>query len=103
MGVAALHAANRPRVTRGAPWVVSRYADALAVLKDDRFSNDFTSKMPWTPRSTRALTHSMLKRDPPDHTRLRALIFRGLEELPVEFGATVPTRSGASPRPGGRT
>jgi cytochrome P450 len=65
-------------------WVVSRYADVLAVLKDDRFSNDFTSKMPWTPRSTRALTHTMLNRDPPDHTRLRALVNKAFTPRVVE-------------------
>ena len=65
-------------------WVVSRYADALSVLKDDRFSNDFTSKMPWTPRSTRALTHTMLNRDPPDHTRLRALVNKAFTPRVVE-------------------
>jgi cytochrome P450 PksS len=65
-------------------WVVSRYADVLSVLKDDRFSNDFTSRMPWTPRSTRALTHTMLNRDPPDHTRLRALVNKAFTPRVVE-------------------
>ena len=65
-------------------WVVTRYADALAVLKDDRFSNDFTSKLPWTPRTTRALTHTMLNRDPPDHTRLRALVNKAFTPRVVE-------------------
>jgi cytochrome P450 PksS len=65
-------------------WVVSRYADVLAVLKDDRFSNDFTSKLPWTPRTTRPLTHTMLNRDPPDHTRLRALVNKAFTPRVVE-------------------
>jgi cytochrome P450 len=65
-------------------WVVSRYADVLAVLKDDRFSNDFTSKLPWTPRTTRPLTHTMLNRDPPDHTRLRGLVNKAFTPRVVE-------------------
>lgn len=65
-------------------WVVSRYADVQAVLKDDRFSNDFTAKLPWTPRTTRPLTHAMLNRDPPDHTRLRALVNKAFTPRVVE-------------------
>jgi cytochrome P450 PksS len=55
-------------------WIVTRYADVLALLKDDRFSNDVTAKLPWVPRTTRPLTQHMLNRDPPDHTRLRTLV-----------------------------
>lgn len=65
-------------------WVVSRYADVLAVLKDDRFSNDITSKLPWTPRAMRPLTHHMLNRDAPDHTRLRTLVNKAFTPGVVE-------------------
>jgi cytochrome P450 PksS len=65
-------------------WVVSRYADVLAVLKDDRFSNDITSKLPWTPHAMRPLTHHMLNRDPPDHTRLRTLVNKAFTPAVVE-------------------
>jgi cytochrome P450 len=65
-------------------WVVSRYADVLALLKDDRFSNDFTAKLPWTPRATQPLTRHMLNRDPPDHTRLRTLVNKAFTPRVVE-------------------
>jgi cytochrome P450 PksS len=65
-------------------WVVSRYADVVAVLKDERLSNDFTSKLPWTPRATRPLTRHMLSRDPPDHTRLRTLVNKAFTPRVVE-------------------
>jgi cytochrome P450 len=65
-------------------WIVTRYADVLALLKDDRFSNDFTSKLPWVPRSTRPLTRHMLTRDPPDHTRLRTLVNKASTPRVVE-------------------
>ena len=65
-------------------WVVSRYADVLAVLKDDRVSNDITAKLPWTPHALRPLTHHMLNRDPPDHTRLRTLVNKAFTPGVVE-------------------
>ena len=65
-------------------WIVTRYADVLALLKDDRFSNDFTSKLPWVPRTTRPLTRHMLNRDPPDHTRLRTLVNKAFTPRVVE-------------------
>ncbi|HEV8659831.1 MAG TPA: cytochrome P450 [Thermoanaerobaculia bacterium] len=55
-------------------WIVTRYDDVLVVLKDQRFSKDFTSRMPWIPQSIHALTRNLLSLDPPDHTRLRALV-----------------------------
>jgi len=78
--------AHRMRLSFWLPtvWVVSRYGDVLAVLKDDRFSNDITSRLPWTPRATRALTHNMLNRDPPDHTRLRTLVNKAFTPRVVE-------------------
>ena len=65
-------------------WVVTRYADVLALLKDDRLSNDFTAKLPWVPRTTRPLTQHMLNRDPPDHTRLRTLVNKAFTPRVVE-------------------
>lgn len=59
-------------------WVLSRYEDIDAILRDHkRFSNDARNRIP--SRSRRASIPagndpSMLFLDPPDHTRLRALV-----------------------------
>jgi cytochrome P450 len=53
---------------------VTRYDDAVLVLRDPRISKDISSKMAYLPRFARPLTDHMLSRDPPDHTRLRALV-----------------------------
>ncbi|MEX1113235.1 MAG: cytochrome P450, partial [Patescibacteria group bacterium] len=65
-------------------WLVTRYADALFVLKDERFSKDPGTAGRGTqllrrygiPSILRPLTRNMLDLDPPDHTRLRALVHR---------------------------
>lgn len=61
-------------------WLITRYEDALAILKDQRFIKDFRRLL--TPeqlaQSQGNLYHMMnthlLSFDPPDHTRLRALV-----------------------------
>lgn len=56
-------------------WVVSRYDDIDAVLRDHkRFSN--AARLPDTagPMARAEIAPSMLLVDPPDHTRLRALV-----------------------------
>ena len=69
---------------RGAVWVVTRYADAAAMLKDPRFSNDrrgtgvpspFFGGLP-LPRAVRALSSTMVGADDPVHARLRGLVGR---------------------------
>ena len=61
-------------------WLVTRYADVAAVLKDERFVKDpsraATGKAPWTPSFFRPLTRNMLDLDAPDHTRLRGLVHK---------------------------
>ena len=61
-------------------WLITRYEDALAILKDQRFIKDFRRLL--TPEQLAQAegnlfsmmnTH-MLSFDPPDHTRLRALV-----------------------------
>ncbi|MGH9443463.1 MAG: cytochrome P450 family protein [Thermoanaerobaculia bacterium] len=62
-------------------WLVTRYDDVAGLLKDDRFAKDplravsgTKEKQPWIPRFLRPLARNMLDVDPPDHTRLRAIV-----------------------------
>lgn len=65
-------------------WLVTRYDDVVAVLKDERFAKDKANaltpeqagKQPWIPDLFRPLTRNMLDLDAPDHTRLRALVHK---------------------------
>jgi cytochrome P450 len=65
-------------------WLITRYADVTAMLKDERFvKNRRTAmtpeqlrKMPWVPPMFRPLERNMLDLDSPDHTRLRALVHK---------------------------
>ena len=66
-------------------WLVTRYDDVVGVIKDDeRFAKDISSKMTWLPPFARALNHHMLNRDPPDHTRLRALVSQAFTARRIE-------------------
>ncbi|MDE0074850.1 MAG: cytochrome P450 [Gammaproteobacteria bacterium] len=59
--------------------VVSRYADVDRILRDHRtFGNDFSkvTSSEGSIATRKKLTPSMLAQDPPDHTRLRALVNR---------------------------
>jgi cytochrome P450 len=71
-------------------WLVTRYDDVVAVLKDERIGKDRfktpeqAAKQPWIPRMFMPLTRNMLDRDPPDHTRLRALVQKAFTPRLVE-------------------
>jgi cytochrome P450 len=65
-------------------WLVTRYDDVVAMLKDDRLAKDISAKMVWLPRFTRPATHHMLNRDPPDHTRLRGLVSQAFTSRRIE-------------------
>ena len=78
-------------------WVLTRHADVVAVLRDPRTSVDrtFQPKPPPAPavdpatlhplaRALRAMSRVMLFRDPPDHTRLRALVSKAFTPRMVE-------------------
>jgi cytochrome P450 PksS len=65
-------------------WLISRYDDVVALLRDERFvknrrtamTTEQLRKMSWVPTMFRPLERNMLDLDPPDHTRLRALVHK---------------------------
>lgn len=86
-------------------WLVTRYDDVVTVAKDERFSKDLWSKLPWLPGFARPLTRQMLSRDPPDHTRLRKLVSqaftpRRIERLRERIQAVCDELLSAAPRTG---
>lgn len=81
-------------------WLVTRYDDVAAVLKDPRFvkqreniaAGDKPVKLPWMPPIFRPLKYNMLDRDEPDHTRLRALVGKAFTPGYVErLGGRIQT------------
>jgi cytochrome P450 PksS len=74
---------------RGSAWLITRYDDVAAVLKDSRFAKDPTRAgaergQPWIPGPLRPMTRNMLDLDPPDHSRLRALVQKAFTPRLVE-------------------
>jgi cytochrome P450 len=73
-------------------WLVTRYDDVAAALKDPRLAKDRwrvldateLAKQPWVPKVFRPLARNMLDVDPPDHTRLRALVQKAFTPRRVE-------------------
>ncbi|HEX8244242.1 MAG TPA: cytochrome P450 [Longimicrobium sp.] len=69
-------------------WLVARYADVAALLRDPRFAKDPLNVRggagPWVPAFLRPLTRNMLDLDAPDHTRLRALVQKAFTPRLVE-------------------
>jgi len=73
-------------------WLVTRYEDVNALLKDERFLKNRRSaltpeqirKLPWVPPMFRPLERNMLDLDAPDHTRLRALVHKAFTPHLVE-------------------
>ncbi|MFD4137859.1 cytochrome P450 [Streptomyces sp. NPDC058572] len=69
-------------VFAGAPvWLVTRHEDIRTASRDPRLSNDprrcnrAAQSVPWVfAGETYTVTRNMLRSDPPDHTRLRALV-----------------------------
>ena len=67
-----------------AVWIVTRYEDALKVLKDERLSKDYFQKFPWLPSSLHPAHRNLLTLDPPDHTRLRSLVQKAFTPRLIE-------------------
>ena len=73
-------------------WLVTRYNEVLALLKDERFAKNRRNamtpeqlrKLPWTPAMFRPLERNMLDVDPPDHERLRLLVHKAFTPRLVE-------------------
>jgi cytochrome P450 PksS len=73
-------------------WLITRYDDVVAVLKDDRFVKDTANALtpeqhaarPWFRKMFKQFKRNMLDLDPPDHTRLRALVHKAFTPRLVE-------------------
>jgi cytochrome P450 len=77
-------------------WLVTRYDDVVTVLTDERFAKDAflvlsqeqLAAAPWLTKlltpALMPLARHMLNRDPPDHTRLRALVQQAFSPRLVE-------------------
>lgn len=69
-------------------WVLTRYDDCVTSLRDPRFGRDgfeaILSAQYGEESETGRLPRSMLFRDPPDHTRLRALVNRAFTPRVIE-------------------
>jgi len=69
------------------PWLISRYADAHALLRDRRLGRDFSvfldAQMGDSPLR-RMLGNTMLYNDPPRHTRLRTLVSKAFTPRMVD-------------------
>jgi cytochrome P450 len=73
-------------------WLITRYDDVLRALADERLVKDKlnalmpgqAAKQPWVPGFFRPLARNMLDVDPPDHTRLRALVHQAFTPRLIE-------------------
>ena len=78
--------------TRETAWLITRYDDVAAVLKDERFVKDTANaltprqaaRQPWFRKIFKSLKRNMLNQDPPHHTRLRALVNKSFTPRLVE-------------------
>jgi cytochrome P450 PksS len=78
--------------TKETAWLVTRYDDVAMVLRDERFAKNAASAMtpeqhaaqPWVRKIFKPLKRNMLSLDPPDHTRLRALVSKAFTPRLIE-------------------
>ena len=81
-------------------WLITRYAEARALLNDPRLSKDQARALTLFPPGTdgphaSSLNVNMLLKDPPDHTRLRRA---GQQGLHGARGGTAARRNRADRR-----
>jgi cytochrome P450 PksS len=77
---------------RRTAWLVTRYQDVAAILRDERFVKDManaltpeqTARQPWIPPVFRPLIRNMLNLDGLDHARLRGLVQKAFSPQIVE-------------------
>ncbi|MEU1884002.1 cytochrome P450 [Micromonospora sp. WMMD987] len=89
---ASMHTAGpvqRVRLPNGVPvWLVTRHTEVREALSDPRLSNhdrnDWFDQGALTPQVRSAMNTSMLRLDPPDHTRLRKLIAKAFVPRRIE-------------------
>ena len=87
-----VHSTHLPDKTKTPVWLITRYEDVYALLKDERFTKNRRSaltpeqvrQLPWVPPMFRPLERNMLDLDQPDHTRLRALVHKAFTPRLVE-------------------
>ena len=73
-------------------WLVTRYEDVAAVLKDDNFAKaprgaqdqEQRAEGPWVPGFLKPLEQNMLDLDEPDHKRLRTLVSKAFTPRLIE-------------------
>src|SRR5262245_23591916 len=78
--------------TREPGWLVTRYDDVAAVLKDERLVKDAANALTpeqlagqrWFRKIFTSFRRNMLNLDPPNHTRLRALVHQAFTPRLVE-------------------
>jgi cytochrome P450 PksS len=78
--------------TKEYAWLVTRYDDVVTVLKDERFAKDPANALTpaqigaqrWFRKVFKSLGRNMLNLDPPDHTRLRALVHKAFTPPLIE-------------------
>lgn len=58
----------------GGMWLVTRYDDVAALLKEKSVLKDITRLLPPEKLGPEPINRDLLSSDPPDHTRLRALV-----------------------------
>jgi cytochrome P450 len=84
---------HRSRAVRG--WILFRHADCLELLRDARFSADDRNYEAFARERAAAIREGlvdpeqpqepvMLRRDPPDHTRLRSLVSKAFTPRAIE-------------------